>query len=173
VLPIVLILLALLIALYVSGVFGGNDPASSPNVIRPAATPAAKTTSALVAVPGAKTASGEAVEVAKARERARERGDSGAAKRDAASASNAQKASTPAAASPPPAPATTPPAAPAVGANNAVKSPAPKRDTSASADGSKQIDAGSGATGAEQIPPAGDASNVPDLAPPPENATTP
>ena len=79
VLPIVLILLALLAAMYVSGVFGGNDPASSPSVSAPAATPADTTEPKVVVVPGAKDASADAVETAKARARGED--DSGTAKK--------------------------------------------------------------------------------------------
>ena len=160
VLPIVLVLLALLAALYVSGVFDGDDPASTPSVSTPAAAPAAVQ---LDAVPGAKNATADDVETAKARAR----GD------DVPAAKQREKAEperAPAAASPPPAPAGPPPAAaPAVSANNPVNPPARRRDTGAGDE--KQIDAGSGATGAEQLPPAADASEVPDLAPPTEQTT--
>ena len=169
VLPIVLILLALLGALYVSGVFGGSDPESSPRVSVPAAMPAG---SELDAVPGAQNASGDAVEVAKARAR----GDVPAArkkttKKAAAKFGSAERSNTPAAASPPPAPVAAPPAPPAATANGPAPPPAAPRDTSPASDAPKRIDAGSGATGAEQIPPAADASDVPELAPPAEPAT--
>jgi hypothetical protein len=58
-----------------------------------------------------------------------------------------------------------------VSPNNPINPPPPppaERESEPSDD--KQIDAGSGATGAEQIPPAGDASEVPDLAPPTDPA---
>ena len=168
VLPIVLILLALLGALFVSGVFGGDDPASSSGVSVPAAAPDDTTQPELVVVPGAKDASADAVETAKARERARERGGSTSDAKKTEKSDAARQASAPAA-TPPPPPAASPPAAPAVSANNPVRKPASKPATSAG--DQTQIDAGSGATGAEQIPPAADASDVPDLAPPPETAT--
>lgn len=162
VLPIVLILLALLAALYVSGVFGGDDPASTPAVSAPTAAPAEVE---LDAVPGARNATADDVESAKARARGE---DVPAAKKKEA----AQADSAPAAASPPPASAGPPPAAPAVSPNIPVNPPPPaERDAEPSDD--KQIDAGSGATGAEQVPPAGDATDVPDLAPPTDPATTP
>ncbi|MBW3609739.1 MAG: hypothetical protein KY463_15655 [Actinobacteria bacterium] len=167
VLPIVVILLALLAALYVSGVFGGNDPESSPVVAVPTAEPVDPTTPELVVVPGAKDASADAVEKAKARARGED--DSGSAESDSIR-------STPAA-SPPPAAASpsAAPAAPAVSPNHPVKKPAPKPATkpAPTPDEEKQMDAGGGATGAEQIPPPADASDVPDLAPPSESGTTP
>ncbi|MDP1850765.1 MAG: zf-HC2 domain-containing protein [Solirubrobacteraceae bacterium] len=159
VLPIVLILLALLAALYVSGVFGGDDPASTPSVSAPTAAP---TAAELDAVPGAKEATADDVESAKARARGE---DVPAAKKQ----KQAEPQSAPAASPPPPAAANPPAAAPAVSANNPVNPPAPERDTESSDE--KQIDAGSGATGAEQVPPAADASDVPDLAPPTDPAT--
>ena len=158
VLPIVLILLALLAALYVSGVFGGDDPASTPSVSAPTAAPAA---AELDAVPGARSATADDVETAKARARGE---DVPAAKKR----EQAKPQTAPAAASPPPAPANPPPAAPAVSANNPVNPPAPQRDTEPGDE--KQIDADSGATGAEQVPPPADASDVPDLAPPTDPA---
>ncbi len=171
VLPIVLILLALLAALYVSGVFGGNDPESSPRVAVPAGVSGDPTTSGLDAVPGTANASGDAVEAAKARKRARERGDAPAQRRQATAKTAAlRQASAPAPSSPPPGPAATPPAPPVATANPAPP-PAPRRDAGSTPSAPKQIDAGSGATGAEQIPPAADATNVPELAPPVEPAT--
>ena len=163
VLPIVLILLALLAALYVSGVFGGDEPASTPSVSVPTAQPGP---GALDRVPDAKDASADAVETAKARARGDD-APSPAAKRK----EKAEAASAPTPAAPPPVATSPPPAAPAVRANTPAAPPpppppppAPRRDTAAGDE--KQIDAGSGATGAEQIPPAADASDVPDLAPP-------
>ena len=168
VLPIVLILLALLAALYVSGVFGGNDPASSPSVSAPAATPADTTEPKVVVVPGAKDASADAVETAKAR--ARGEGDSGTAKqKPAAKQESPRQAPAPAAASPPPAATPPPPASPAVSAKNPVTRPAPKRD--AGAGDEKQIDAGRGRDLLGSRRAAADPSGVPDLAPPPETAT--
>ncbi len=167
VLPVVLVLIALLAALYVSGVFGGSDPASSPRV-EPAAVPAGITEPEVVAVPGAKDASADAVETAKAR--ARGNGGSGETKKkttttksDAATPERAPVGASPLTAGSPP-----PPPPPAAAPNPPVTRPAPARDTDAG--GEKRIDAGSGATGAEQIPPAADPTGVPDLAPPPETA---
>ncbi len=169
VLPLVLILLALLGAMFVSGVFGGDDPASSSGVTVPAAGPGDASEPELVVVPGAKDAGADAVETAKARERARERGKSGAAKKNTDNANDAATpASAPAAATPPPAVAPTPPP-PASRTNNAPTPPAPQRESSSG--DQKQIEADSGATGAEQIPPAAEATDVPDLAPPAEPAT--
>jgi len=165
VLPIVLVLLALLAALYVSGVFGGDDPASTPAVSAPAATPAEVE---LDAVPGARDATADDVESAKARARGED------VPADNKQKEEARTDSAPAAASPPPAPANPRPAAPAVSPNNPINPPPPppaERESEPSDD--KQIDAGSGATGAEQIPPAGDASEVPDLAPPTDPAASP
>jgi hypothetical protein len=74
VLPILLIAFALVIALFVAGVFGADDPTPSSSSVTPpvAAPPAATTTPEIVVVPGA-DASGHAVEVAKARARAKRR----------------------------------------------------------------------------------------------------
>ena len=169
VLPIVLILLALLVALYVSGVFGGNDPASSPSVSVPADSPGATTTPQVVAVPGAKDASADAVETAKAR--ARGEGHSGGEEEEAGDedrrldAGHAAGGRLATAGRVPPASGQSGRRAP----TTPSREPAPQRDTGG--DDEKQIDAGSGATGAEQIPPAADPSGVPDLAPPPETAT--
>lgn len=166
VLPIVLILLALLAALYVSGVFGGDDPASTPSVSAPTGQSGPPVQPTIDAVSGAKDASADAVEAAKARARGDDAPTAAAKKKE-----KAESDSAPAPASPPPATARPRAAAPAVSANNPVTPPppAPRRDTAAGDE--KQIDAGSGATGAEQIPPAADASGVPDLAPP--DTTTP
>lgn len=158
-LPIILIVLALLVALFVSGVFGGSEPESSPRVSVPAAAPATSKAD-LVVVPGAKEATGDQVELAKARQRGAtppsDKRDTAAKKPAASATTTPPRAATPAAnaAPPPPPPPPPPPAA---------KPPS----------GEKQIDAGSGATGAEQIPPPADTSDVPDLAPPPETATSP
>jgi hypothetical protein len=175
VLPIGLVLLALLVALFVSGVFGGSDPASSPSVPSPTTIPSDTPPADVVAVPGAKEASARAVEIAKARDRERER-----AKREPAAAPKRKAAAgtpatppppppPPAAVTPPPAAATSPPAAPA-------KKPAPKANANTGGTeggGSNKAKGGNGATGSEQIPPAQDSKNVPDLAPPPEPATSP
>ena len=163
VLPLILVLLALLGALVVSGVLGGDDPASSSGVTAPAADPGETAAPEVVVVPGAKDASADAVETAKARERARGRGDATPAKKAAA---KPEEADAPAASTPPPAVASTPPAAPAAPRVSAEE-PATKRPPPAGSGAQKQIDAGGGAVGAEQIPPATDTSDVPDLAPPP------
>ena len=66
---------------------------------------------------------------------------------------------------------------PATPATNAAPPPPPPPPPPPAAtkrpSGQKQIDAGSGATGAEQIPPPADTSDVPDLAPPTDSATSP
>ncbi|MEA2223012.1 MAG: hypothetical protein QOH83_1388 [Solirubrobacteraceae bacterium] len=172
VLPIGLVLLALLVALFVSGVFGGSDPASSPSVAPPTAVPSDTPPADVVAVPGAKEASARAVEIAKARDRERERAKrerAAAPKRKAAASTPATPPPPPAAtAAPPPAAATSPPPAPA------KKAPKTNANTGGTeGGGSSKIDTGNGATGSEQIPPAQDSKNVPDLAPPPEPATSP
>jgi hypothetical protein len=171
-LPIGLVTLALLVALFVSGVFGGSDPASSPSVAPPTTVPSDTPPADVVAVPGAKEASARAVEIAKARDRERER-----AKRERAAAPKRKPAAStpatpppapPAAATPPPVAATPPPAAPP------RKAPKANANTGGTeGGGSSKIKGGNGATGSEQIPPAQDSTNVPDLAPPPEPATSP
>ncbi len=161
-LPIVVVVVAVLLALFVAGVFGGSDPASSPSVSAPADAPRDPKPADVVVVPGSVDAGGRAVELAKARDRAR-------AKRERDAALEREAAETPA-----PAAATSPPAAPAT---RAAPAPAPPPAGQTAGDprtgGSRKIDAGRGATGAEQIPPAEDTSTVPDLAPPPQNATQP
>ncbi len=163
VLPVLVVLVALLIALAVSGVLGGSEPASSSSVSAPAA-PSAVKPADVVVVPGVKPASGAEVERAKARERAKAEAEAQAA------------GATPAPAAPAPVgtgvPATRPPA-PAATTRPAPQgdaTPAP-RDTGTG--GARRIDAGDGATGAEEIPPAEDPSTVPDLAPPPETGAQP
>ena len=158
VLPVAVVLVAVLGALFVAGVFGGDDPASSPRVAVPAGSPAQSAPADVVVVPGAKQAGD--VESAKARERARAR-----RKREAAAAraeSARRTAAAPPAAAAAPAPVVTPP-----------PPPPPPAAPAAERDGSRKVDAGSGATGAEQIPPAEDTSTVPDLAPAPEPAAAP
>ena len=155
VLPVILVAFALVIALFVAGVFGADDPASTPSSSTPPPPPAATTTPEVVVVPGA----GEASDVELAKQRARaKRSREAAADRDA---------STPATPPAPPAAANTapPPPAAAAGAPAANDEPAPADKTS--------IDADNGATGAEQLPPAQDTSTVPELAPPPEAAVPP
>jgi hypothetical protein len=179
VLPIGLVLIALLVALSVSGVFGGSDPASSPSVAVPAERSADSPPADVVIVPGAKDASGDAVELAKARDRARARRQregsskrkskpSAAKKKAPATAPPADAASAPTVAAAPPPAAPPPPPPPPPPAANTTNS-----NGGATKSGSRKIEAGNGATGSEQIPPAQDTSNVPDLAPPPETATNP
>jgi hypothetical protein len=167
------------VALFVSGVLGGGDPASSPRVAVPADSPSNSAPADVVVVPGAKEASARAVELAKARDRARERAERTrevAPARKPASAKPATPAATPppppppppAAATPPPPAAPPPPATPSRNANNG-KAGACKPKSG----GSRKIETGNGATGSEQIPPKQDSSNVPDLAPPPAPATSP
>ena len=174
VLPAVLVVGAFLVALFVAGVFGADDPASSPrSVAPPPAAPRATTTAPeVVVVPGAGSASGNDVERAKARARA----DS---QREAAPDRAKATPDTPppppppppdASAAPPAAPAAEPPAAPSGGAQPTVKprlkpkpKPAPRRKDSA------RIDADNGATGVEpQLPK--QKSKVPELTPPAEPA---
>ncbi|HVF76709.1 MAG TPA: zf-HC2 domain-containing protein [Solirubrobacteraceae bacterium] len=160
VLPVVVVLIAVLVALFVAGVFGGDDPASSPRVGVPSDVPAQSEPADVVVVPGAKEASPDAVEVAKARERERARRSREAAtNREAATAPQAATPSTDNTSPPPAAPPPTQPPPPP---------PAATRD-----DGARTVEPGRGATGAEQIPPAKDTSTVPDLAPAPEPATAP
>lgn len=161
VLPVAVVLAAVLAALFVSGVFGGDDPASDPRVAAPADTAAQPAPADVVVVPGAKEASPDDVESAKSRDRAR------AQRRREAAAAREQSRTTP---------ATTPPA----GANTAPPPaavppppPPPPPARAERSDGSRTVDAGNGATGAEQIPPAQDSSTVPDLAPAPEPAPAP
>jgi hypothetical protein len=160
VLPIVLVAFALVIALFVAGVFGADDPTPSSGSVTPAVTPqpAVTTTPEVVEVPGAGDASGRAVELAKARARARRR----------RAAQTQSTTATPAAAPPPavaaPAPVAAPPAA-------KPKPAAPKSPkTPASTGGAAGIDANNSATGAEQLPAAQDTSTVPELAPPADPA---
>lgn len=178
VLPVVLIIAALLTALYVSGFLGGSDPASSPSVAVPNDAPAqAKAEPNVVVVPNAKDASADAVELAKARARAQANGEplpdstSDAQQKKAAatkSSGSGSSSSTPAAPPPPPAqvqaPAPAPPPPPPPPPQSASKDKSSKSG-STSGDATR-IDAGSGSTGAEQLPAPGDTLNVPDLAPP-------
>lgn len=159
VLPIVLVACALVIALFVAGVFGAGDPVSSPGSSAPPPPPPAATrTPEVVVVPGADEATAADVELAKERARAKRRRE-GAADR---------ASSTPAAPPPPAAnaaPAPPPAATDAPASDRAGSAPAPSEETG--------IDADNGATGAEQLPPAQDTSTVPELAPPPEVAAPP
>jgi len=165
VLPIAVVLLALLGALFVAGVFGGSDPASSPRVDTPSDRPADRRPADVVVVPGAEDADAEAVERAKARERVRAR----RARQGPVARKPARKTPAPA----PAAAADTPPPAAAAPPAAAPPAPAPKRTNGERRGGSRKVDAGKGATGAEQIPPAEDTSSVPDLAPAPEPAAPP
>ena len=161
VLPIVLVVLAIVVALLIAGVFGGEEPQSAPQSFAPDSGAQTDTTAApVVVVPGAADASADAVERAKARTRAAKR-RAAEARRDAA-----QEAATSATAGP--TPVTVPP--PAAPAGNGVAAPAPPPPP---ADDQAQIDAGDGATGAEELPPSEDTSKIPDLAPPAETADPP
>ena len=161
VLPIVLVAFALLIALFVSGVFGADNPAptSGSGVTPSAATPQQSTTTPeILVVPGAADASAGAVEREKARARAKRRRQ---AQLDATPATPAATATPPpaAAAAPPPAARPKPASAPKPAGNGTG--------------GSTGIDADNGATGAEQLPQAQDTSTVPELAPPPDPVLPP
>ena len=178
--PVALIAGALIVGLIVSGVIGGGDPASSPQVAVPAGEPGVTSSPDVVVVPGAKEANAEAVEVAKARQRALDNGErlpDGTP--DQPAAKPGAKPATSNSAQPPPAPPPPPPPPPPASQANApvptakratVRKPAPKPSSSGAATG---IDAGNGATGAEQIPSAQDTSSVPDLAPPPQSVPRP
>ncbi|MFP5361625.1 MAG: zf-HC2 domain-containing protein [Thermoleophilia bacterium] len=162
-LPVAVVLVAVLAALFVAGVLGGADPESSPRIAVPADAPAGSVPADVVVVPGAEEAGADDVESEKARERARARRKRQAAAAGDDDVSAAPATRTPAAATaPPPAAAVAPPPAPP------PPPPASRRDA-----GTPKVDAGNGATGAEQIPPAQDTSTVPDLAPAPEPASAP
>ena len=163
-LPVAVVFAALLVALFVSGVFGGSDPASSPRVDMPAETPPAETAPAdVVVVPGADGASADEIEEAKARERERERARR--RRQAAATAPERGAVSRPQGAAADPAPVVAPPPPP--------PAQTPQRRDDGDSGRSREIDPGTGATGSEQIPPPEDTSTVPDLAPPPESATAP
>ncbi|MEY2440811.1 MAG: hypothetical protein QOJ46_237 [bacterium] len=161
VLPIALVVIAIIVALVVAGVFGGGEPASAPQSFSPARsdTPTSTQAAPVVVVPGAGTASAAAVEKAKARARAAK-----AKKKKAAAPKTSPAVSNAGATAPPP-----------VAVNPVVPPPPPA--TPAKSNGSSgakpKIDAGNGATGAEQLPPAKDTSTVPELAPPVEPAPPP
>lgn len=171
VLPIVLVLVALVGALYVSGIFGGNAPESSPTVAVPAAEPVDTTKPELVIVPGAKDATADAVEAAKAR--ARGEGEPSVAKKDKAKKDAAKADDAPARApspSPPatvrrsaPAPASAPSAPPASESSQARR-PAPTAEPRPTEE--KQLDAGGGAVAPEQVAPPAGGADAPGLAPP-------
>lgn len=178
--PVVLVASALLIALFVAGVFGSTEPASSPtsSAPRPAAPPAGAKKPEIVLVPGAGNASGDAVERAKARARAQ--GHSQTPTPQHAPAAPATPAAKPPPPPPPPHVASAPPATHATPAPPPAAGPAqpsggvkakpvaPRRRTNP-----KRVDANKGATGAEQLPPAKSTSTVPELAPPAEPALPP
>lgn len=157
VLPVALVVIAIIVALVVAGVFGGGEPASVPQSLSPAPSDAPTSTQAapVVVVPGAGAANAAAVEKAKARARAakNKKKKQAAAATTTPAASGAGATTAPA---PPPAANPAPPPPPAA-------SPAKSNGSSG---GKPKIDAGNGATGAEQLPPAKDTSTVPDLAPP-------
>jgi hypothetical protein len=161
VLPVVLVAIALLVALFVSGVFGADDPTPTSGTIVPSAVNAPPASSAkkpeIVVVPGAGDASGAAVERAKKRARA-------ASRRAAAATRPASAAATP---PPPPAVAAAPPPPPP------AASPKPASKPKSSSATNSGIDANNGATGAEQLPTEKDTSTVPDLTPPPDPVLDP
>lgn len=171
VLPVVLVLLALVAALYVSGIFGGNVPESSPAVAVPAAEPVDTTEPELVIVPGAKDASADAVEDAKAR--ARGEAEPSVAKKDRAKKDSARADDAPARAPSPPPPATvrpsppspaSAPSAPPASGNSQAKKPAPEAEPKPTEE--KQLDAGGGAAAPDQVAPPAGGADAPDLAPP-------
>jgi hypothetical protein len=165
VLPVVLVVLAIVVALLIAGVFGGNEPASAPQSFAPdSSAPAATKAAPIVVVPGAADASAADVERAKARTRAARRKAAAARKAAATAAATSATAGTTGAAD---AAAT----GAATAAGNTAAAP-PATQTSAKPDKAK-IDAGTGATGAEQVAPPQDTSTVPDLAPPVEPADSP
>jgi hypothetical protein len=172
VLPIVLVVGAFFVALLVAGVFGADDPASSPRSVAPppAAAPATTTAPEVVVVPGADNASGSDVERAKARARAESQPQPAPDHAAATPATPPPPPPPPAAsAAPPAAPAAEPPAAPSGGAKPKVK-PKPKPKPAPRDKDSARIDTDNGATGVEPRLPK-QKSKVPELAPPPEPAT--
>jgi len=161
VLPIVLVVLAIVIALLIAGVFGGDEPASAPQSFAPdSGTPTETTPAPVVVVPGAADASAAAVEAAKAKTRAARRRAAEARKAAASSAATSATAG----ATPPIAPP------PAAAAGDGAAAPAQKQ---APADEEAKIDTGDGATGAEELPPSEDTSDIPQLTPPAETADPP
>lgn len=119
VLPIAFVVVAIVVALLIAGVFGGREGASTPQSFTPgSSTPTQPDPASIVAVPGAQNASAAAVERAKAKRRA-------ASQPTTTSGDGSDTASTPAT-SPTPAPAaTTPPAT-----STAADKPAGKDDAS-------------------------------------------
>jgi hypothetical protein len=176
VLPVVLLASALLVALFVAGVFGSDSPTPSRSSVAPApaAPHAATKTPEVVVVPGAKDASASAVERAKARARAETRRQ---AAPGGGAAPTPAKPTTPrpppAAASPAPSntPAPAPPAA-GTGGTTAKPKPAPKAAPRRRGDGAR-VDAGHGATGVEPQLPKQKSKTVPELTPPAEPTTPP
>jgi hypothetical protein len=178
VLPVVLVVGAVFVALVVAGVFGADDPASSPRSVappRPAAAPATTTAPEVVVVPGAGGASATASDVERAKARARAESQRPAAPDHATTTTPATPPPPPpppaAKVAPPAAPGAEPPATPSGGAQPKVK-PKPKAAPKPAArrKDKARIDADNGATGVEPRLPA-QKSKVPDLAPPPEPAT--
>jgi hypothetical protein len=189
-LPLVLVTSALVIALFVAGVFGADDPASNPASVTPADTPPATTKAPeIVVVPGAADASASEVERVKARARSEHRREAKSDRTGGASAAPPPPPPPPppaASAAPTPAPAVdrpaprrpanpTPPAQRDTGGTGSKRRvDANKGTTGTTGTGSKRrIDANKGATGAEQLPPAKNTSTVEELAPPVEPAPPP
>ncbi len=163
VLPVVLVVLAIVVALLIAGVFGGNEPALTPQSFTPGSNSPAETTPApVVVVPGSGDASAADVERAKARTRAAERRRAAAARKAAATTAATSVTAGP-----------TPPATgdPATAAGDTATAPV-QRQAPATSEKPK-IDADAGATGAEQVEPPEDTLTVPDLAPPAEPADPP
>jgi hypothetical protein len=183
VMPVVLVAGAVLVALFVAGVFGSDQPASNPTSVapRPVAPRADTKQPKLVQVPGASDASAQAVERAKARARRLQAAPNAAASKPPAKPSTPTP--TPPPAAPPPAPAaSTPPATPApipaagTGGTKAKpkakptpkpKAPAPQRSKG------PRVDTGGGATGVEPQLPKQKSKKVPELTPPAEPTTPP
>jgi len=168
VLPVALVILAIIVALVIAGVFGGGEPASNPQSFAPTSSEPVDTAPAapVVEVPGAATASADAVEKAKARARRL------AAEKKAGGATTITPAAT---TTPPPPPAA---AAQPAGTSDAASTPPPPPPpppaaTNTSASKKPKIDASQGATGAEQLPQKKDTSSVPDLAPAAEPVAPP
>jgi hypothetical protein len=187
VMPVVLVAGAVLVALFVAGVFGSDQPASSPTRVapRPVAPRADTKQPKLVQVPGASDASAQAVERAKARARRLQAAPNGAASKPdkpatatptppPAASPHAPAASTPPAATPAPTPAagtggTTAQPKPKAKAKPTPKpkAPAPQRSKG------PRVDTGGGATGVEPQLPKQKSKKVPELTPPAEPTTPP
>jgi hypothetical protein len=170
-LPVVLVATAFLVALFVSGVLGADDPASSPTSVAPPpppAAPASTTKPEVVVVPGAGAASAGDVERAKARARAKSQ-PAGAPDRPEDSAPTSKP--TPPATAPSPT-AVRPPVSPSGGTTPKVKpkpkpkpKPAPRRHSDAG------VDADHGATGVQRQLPSEGTTTVHEPAPPVEPST--